>query len=104
MVGGADGFRRPSIVMPAYYDLWAQATGDPFWTRAATASRDYWMRTANRDDGLTPVQRDIPAASLSNSWDNFLAEAYRAQINMALDRHRTKGVPNDWEVAEADRC
>ena len=32
---GSANTGRPSIAMPAYYDLWAQATGDPFWTHAA---------------------------------------------------------------------
>jgi oligosaccharide reducing-end xylanase len=30
---------RPSLAMPAYYDLWQQATGDSFWGDAAAAAR-----------------------------------------------------------------
>jgi oligosaccharide reducing-end xylanase len=97
----ANGFGRPSIVMPAFYDLWAQATGDAFWTRAATAARGYWMRTANPSTGLTPVRATFAGEPVP-PWDNFLAEAYRAQINMVLDRIWTTGVPDDWEVAEAN--
>ena len=100
-MAAAQSFGRPSIVMPAYYDLWAQATGDAFWTRAATASRDYWMRTANPTTGLTPVRATFTGEPVK-PWDNFLAEAYRAQINMALDHIWTTGVPNGWEVAEAN--
>jgi len=101
-MAAAQQFGRPSIVMPAYYDLWAQATGDPFWTRAATASRGYWMRTANPNTGLMPVRATFEGEPVM-PWDNFLAEAYRAQINMALDHIWTTGVPDDWEVAEANR-
>ena len=58
-VAAAQSFGRPSIVMPAYYDLWAQATGDAFWTRAAAASRDYWRRTANPTTGPDARARDV---------------------------------------------
>jgi oligosaccharide reducing-end xylanase len=101
-VAAAQGIGRPSIVMPAYYDLWAQATGDSFWTRAAAAAREYWRRTADPMTGLTPVRATF-AGEVDPNYGNFLAEAYRAQINMALDQIWTTGVPDDWEVSEADR-
>jgi oligosaccharide reducing-end xylanase len=101
-VAAAQGIGRPSIVMPAYYDLWAQATGDAFWTRAAAAARDYWRRTAHPMTGLTPVRATF-AGEADHNYGNFLAEAYRAQLNMALDQIWTTGVPDDWEVSEADR-
>jgi len=92
---------RPSIVMPAYYDLWNQATGDPFWTRAATASRAYLTAAANPTTGLTPVRFTFDGQQVP-PWNTFLAESYRAQINMALDRIWTTGTPNEWEQKEAD--
>ena len=55
----AAGVGRPSIEMPGYYDLWAQATGDPFWTMAARAARDYWRRTANPTHGADAGARDV---------------------------------------------
>ena len=51
------GVGRPSIVMPAYYDLWAQATGDPFWTRARGAPRaTTGSKSAHPTTGLMPVR------------------------------------------------
>jgi oligosaccharide reducing-end xylanase len=97
----AAGWGRPSIVMPAFYNLWAEATGDPFWTRAAAAGRAYWQRAAHPTTGLMPVRATFSGEGVPYS-DSFLAEAYRAQINMALlqiwmpDR-------DGWEVTEADR-
>ncbi len=44
------GVGRPSIVMPAYYDLWAQATGDPFWTQAAAAAPQLLEEVGAPDD------------------------------------------------------
>ena len=101
-VAASQSFGRPSIVMPAYYDLWAQATGDAFWTRAAAAARDYWRRAAHPMTGLMPVKATFTGEAVPN-YDNFLAESYRAQINMALDQIWTTAVPDDWEVTEADR-
>jgi oligosaccharide reducing-end xylanase len=93
---------RPSIVMPAYYDLWFEATGDPFWTRAAKAGRDYWKKTAHPETGLTPVQASLEGEPVE-LWEDFRSESYRAQINMALDWLWAKGEKDPWEVAEADR-
>jgi oligosaccharide reducing-end xylanase len=90
--------------MPGYYDLWAQATGDPFWTMAARAARDYWRRTANQTanqtTGLMPVRATFAGMPVAGS-DMFQSEAYRAQIAMALDQIWTGG--DGWSPVEADR-
>jgi len=100
-VAAALSSSSPSIVMPAYYDLWAYATDDPFWTRAAASSRAYWQRTAHPSTGLMPVRATFAGQPVPN-WDNFLAESYRAQINMALDQIWTLAEPDAWEVSEAN--
>jgi oligosaccharide reducing-end xylanase len=95
---------RPSIVMPAYYDLWQEATGDPFWTRAAQAGRDYWKRVAQPDNGLTPVKAKFDGEPIP-FWEDFSSEAYRAQINMALDWAwaKTEDEKDPWQRDQADR-
>jgi oligosaccharide reducing-end xylanase len=95
----AAGLGRPSIVMPAYYDLWEQATGDSFWTRAAAAARAYWQRSAHPTTGLTPLRARFDGTP-EPYYERFGPEAYRTQINMTLDRIWSGG--NDWEVAEAN--
>jgi oligosaccharide reducing-end xylanase len=93
---------RPSIVMPAYYDLWRQATGDPFWTRAAEAARGYWKKSAHPMTGLMPVRatfEGVPDAY----WGMFDSEAYRAHVNMALDWAWARGEKDEWEVQEANK-
>ena len=94
---------RPSIEMPGYYDLWAQATGDPFWTMAAKAGRDYWRRTTdtNPTTGLIPVRATFAGVPLAGMDGVFASEAYRAQISMTQDQIWTDG--NDWNPGEADR-
>jgi oligosaccharide reducing-end xylanase len=91
---------RPSIVMPAYYDLWEQATADPFWTRAAAAARAYWQRSADTKTGLTPIRADFDGTP-EIYYERFGPEAYRTQINFTLD-YIWSG-PNDWDVEETDK-
>ena len=91
---------RPSIEMPGYYDLWAQATGDPFWTNAAKAARDYWQLTANPTTGLTPVRATFAGVPVTG-YEVFSSEAYRGQIAMALDQIWVGG--DGWSPGEADR-
>ncbi|WP_433927537.1 glycosyl hydrolase family 8 [Sorangium cellulosum] len=91
---------RPSIEMPAYYELWAQATGDPFWSEAAASARAYWKQVAHPRTGLMPVRADFDGTPLPGS-DDFGSQAYRTPLNMALD-HVWFGV-DPWQVEEADR-
>lgn len=93
-------YSRPSIEMPAYYELWAQATGDSFWTDAATAARDYWQRSANAGTGLMPTRASFDGTPVPGS-DTFDAEGYRTQLNMVLDRIFFGKTP--WEVDESNR-
>jgi oligosaccharide reducing-end xylanase len=76
---------RPSIVMPAYYDLWEQATGDPFWGQAAAAGRAYWQVSAHPKTGLIPERATFDGKSVSG-FDTFSPECDRAFFSMALDR------------------
>jgi oligosaccharide reducing-end xylanase len=91
---------RPSIEMPAYYELWAQATGDPFWKRAATSARSYWRRVAHPKTGLTPVKSDFEGTPVSG-FDTFKQEAYRAQINVVIDAIWTGR--SSWAVDESNK-
>jgi len=55
----SSGLARPSIEMPGYYDLWAQATGDSFWTSAASSARTYWKTVAHPTTGLFPIRTKL---------------------------------------------
>jgi oligosaccharide reducing-end xylanase len=99
----AAGMSRPSIELPAYYDLWAQATGDPFWTAAAAAARGYWTRTANMTTGLMPVRASFDGTPLAGD-DDFGAQTYRAQLAIALDQIWPVAAPaSSWNVDESNR-
>ena len=96
------GVGRPSIVMPAYYDIWEAATGDRFWTRAAEAARSYWKSTAHEPTGLFPVRARFDGTPVPD-WDTFESESYRTQVNMGLDWAWAKGQRDAWLVDEADK-
>jgi len=96
----AAGISRPSVAMPAFYELWGQATHDPFWTRAATAARAYWKRAAHPTTGLFPSRASFDGTPVEN-WDTFDSESFRAQINIVLDRIWFAKDP--WQIEELDR-
>ncbi len=75
---------RPSIAMPAYYELWAQATDDPFWLEAAYAARVYLSASAYDETGLVPLRApfDIQAPLAS---EIFVPECFRTFLNLTLD-------------------
>jgi oligosaccharide reducing-end xylanase len=91
---------RPSLAMPAFYELWGQATGDPFWAQAATAARAYWKASANPTTGLIPEQAYFNGKSVPG-FDTFEPEGDRALINMALDSIWF-GNGRSWEADEID--
>ncbi len=95
----SSNFTRPSAEMPAYYELWAQATGDPYWSAAASSARNYWHSVANSDTGLMPVRAYFSGQPCSG-WDMYAPEGYRTQLNMVLDQ--IWNGKDAWDVTEAD--
>jgi len=91
---------RPSQEMPAYYELWAQATGDEFWREAAAAARGYIEAVAHPTTGLTPG-RAYFSGMLMENWRNFGTEAYRTHLNVTLDGIWVGQSP--WPVEHSDR-
>ncbi len=91
---------RPSIAMPAYYELWQEATGDGFWTAAAGAGRSYWQASANAVTGLLPSRATFDGTPVAGS-DAFVPDNYRTLISMVLDQIWTGS--QAWTVDESNR-
>jgi oligosaccharide reducing-end xylanase len=91
---------RPSNVMPGYYELWAQATGDDGWLELAQAGRSFLQSTAQPMTGLFPLRASFTGIPERGS-EAFVAEGYRTQLNITFDQMFTGGDP--WYVTEADR-
>jgi oligosaccharide reducing-end xylanase len=99
---GSAARTRPSVVMPAYYELWAQATTDPFWSRAAARGRQLLKDSAHPSTGLLPVRATFDGAAVSaGGSDSFQPESYRSQLNIALDYIWIGGEP--WNEEESTR-
>jgi oligosaccharide reducing-end xylanase len=96
----AAGVARPSVEMPAFYVLWAQATGDAFYSDLASAARSYYQAAAQATTGLIPLRATFGGQPVSGS-ENFVPEAYRVELDMTLDSVWTG--TQAWEVAEANR-
>lgn len=93
------GQTRPSIELPAFYDRWAEAAGDPFWSRAAASARSFWRAAANPKTGLFPLRARLDGTPLPGA-DTFSPETFRTQINLVLDGIWSPG--QGWESVEAD--
>ena len=96
----AAGVTRPSVVMPGYYALWAEADADPFWTAAAERGRAFWQTDANATTGFVPVRAGFDGTPLPG-WASFQSECYRAQINVVIDQIWSGG--NPWNVTESNQ-
>jgi oligosaccharide reducing-end xylanase len=94
------GVSEPAIVMPAYYDLWYQATDDPFWRQAAVAARAYWQASAHPTTGLMPQRASFDGTPVPD-FENFNSEGLRVLFNMALDGIWSGRQP--WLVDESNR-
>src|SRR5213079_3052149 len=79
-----------SILMPAYYGVWAQAVLDPTFTAAKTSGRTLLNASANASTGLTPIRATFSGAPVSG-WAVFDPECYRTQINMVIDQFWSGG-------------
>ncbi|MDQ2646494.1 MAG: glycosyl hydrolase family 8 [Myxococcota bacterium] len=93
-------YTRPSVEMPAFYELWAQATGDAFYAEAAAAARSYWKRAEHPETGFLPWRAYFDGKPVED-WETFEPEGYRASYNIALDRIWFGS--DAWHVEHSDR-
>jgi oligosaccharide reducing-end xylanase len=91
------GQTRPSIVMPGFYAVWAEAANDPMFADAATSGRTLWAAAADPMTGLTPIRSTFTGTPVMG-WAVFDPESYRAQINMVIDQYWT-GITSSTPIA-----
>ncbi|HKO50466.1 MAG TPA: glycosyl hydrolase family 8 [Polyangiaceae bacterium] len=88
-------YTRSALEMPGAYWLWAQATGDPFWTNAAKAAREHLVNSAHPTTGLWPMRSDFSGNPVMG---DFTEQAYRTHLNLALDALWGRGEASSAEV------
>ena len=76
-------YTRNSLQMPAEFELWAQASGDPFWKRAADAARVGLVASADAKTGLWPLHNQFDGTPVAGA--DFRSASYRTLFNVALD-------------------
>lgn len=96
----AASFTRPSVIMPAYYELWALATGESFYGDAAVSGRSYWRLVANPTTGLMPTRASLKGQPLDD-WNTFSSSGFRTHFNLVLDAIWTTSDP--WVIQQSDR-
>ncbi|MET0795141.1 MAG: glycosyl hydrolase family 8 [Polyangiaceae bacterium] len=77
------GYTRSSLQNPAVFELWAQASGDSFWQRAADAARAGVVDSSDTTTGLWPVRNFFDGTPVPKS--DFRSASYRTPLNLALD-------------------
>ena len=94
--GAAAGYYRSALEMPAAYELWAQATGNTFWSEAADAARAHLAASADATTGLWPLRSYFDGSPVPDPpAPAFTGQAYRTQLNLAIDAL--------WGMAGADQ-
>ena len=92
------GYIHASMEMPAFYELWGQASGDPFWQAAAGAARGHLANAADKTAGLWPMRSYFDGAPVAG--DTFGTEGYRALINVAVDALWGKAPASETQIAD----
>ena len=94
----------PSYHLPHFYEIFAQRAdeGDrEFWRKAAEASRDYIVRSADPKTGLSPEYADYDGKTVllfGKPWV-YYSDAYRVAENIALDHVWFGEHPEEDDVA-----
>jgi oligosaccharide reducing-end xylanase len=86
-----NGFTDASYHLPAFYELWARWGPErdrAFWARAASASRDYFVKSAHATTGLVPNLGGFDGTPLG--WRGpgsaaFMEDAWRVAMNWSVD-------------------
>src|SRR5450432_851938 len=93
------GYTRSALEIPAMYELWAQASGNAFWTNAAAAARAHLVATGNGATGLWPMRSYFDGSPVPG-FDTYAPQGYRTQLNFALDALWGAATPGEGAVAD----
>ena len=83
-------FSDPSYHLPHFYELFAERADTQdreFWQKAAAASREYLVRSAHPQTGMSPEYAEYDGAPrfLFNKDYGYYSDAYRVAMNITLD-------------------
>ncbi len=84
-------FTDASYHLPAFYELWARWGAErdrPYWARAASASRDFFVKAADPKTGLVPNLSTFEGEPLGFRGPRsaaFREDAWRVAMNWSVD-------------------
>lgn len=91
---------RTSAMLPAYFALWAEKTGDARALELARNARTFWQRVTDANTGLAPDRAALDG-TVPPGEDSFSANSYPVPLAIALDSVWFGTEP--WHVGQADR-
>jgi len=101
---GGMHYLRTGLAIPAYYELWAQVTGDTFYADAAVRGRSFLMTSPHPKTGLYPMAANFDGSPY-DGLEDFAAASYRVHLNFLIDRHwgSLTGAAANWQVPIVDK-
>jgi oligosaccharide reducing-end xylanase len=98
-------FTDPSYHLPAFYELWARwgpETDREFWAEAASASREFFVKTTNPQTGLAPAYANFdgtPRVTRFKQSSIFGYDAWRTASNWSVDWSWWRKAPQEQELS-----
>lgn len=96
----------PSYHLPAFYEVWARfgpARDRDFWKAAAVTSRNFLLRAAHPETGLTPEYANFDGTPWVAPWNqrsgDFVADSWRTAMNWSVDWAWWQADPRQKELS-----
>jgi len=99
-------FTDPSYHLPAFYELWARwgpGADRKFWSQAATASREFFVKATNPNTGLAPAYANFdgtPRATKFAQSSRFGYDSWRTASNWSVDWSWWRKAPQEQQLSD----
>ena len=99
-------FTDPSYHLPAFYELWARwgpRADREFWSQAATASREFFVKTTNPNTGLSPAYANFdgtPRVTKFAQSSRFGYDSWRTASNWSVDWSWWRKAPQEQPLSD----
>ncbi len=89
---------NPGALVPGFFEVWAAATGDSFWSASAAATRQFFMKVPDPGTGLPPRLATHAGEGIDGELI-YTDGVYPFGFNLALDETWYGAEPGLVEVA-----
>ncbi|WP_075186431.1 glycosyl hydrolase family 8 [Teredinibacter haidensis] len=95
-----------SYHLPSFYEVWSRVgpkEDRDFWKKAAQVSRDYFVKAAHSETGLTPDYGNFDGTPWAAPWraesEDFRYDAWRTAMNWSMDWSWWAADPRQQELS-----